>query len=1474
MRRYIMKKLTAMMSALIFLSSMMPNQIVSTKSVDLTLVYAAEITESGECGENITWDLDENGTLTLSGNGEMSDYIQKSPFAEMESIKNVIIEDGITSVGNGAFWGCNTIKTISIPDSVTEIGSNAFEDCTSLESVNIPYGVTIINGMTFANCTSLKEITIPDSVETIWYGAFYKCTSLTEVELPLSITTLSYGVFQDCTNLENIIIPDTVTEIGSGILSGCKEGVTITGFEGSYAHNYAIDNNISFTSVTYSYLYYYDGMIAEYKGYSRILDVPTELDGYTMTMIGDSAYRNNRYIMDVNIPEGFDFIGSFAFAGCSNMTDITIPSSITEIGDNVFDGCNKLRITGYENSVAHKYALKNNIPFISIGTMTFDETYEFDAQTGTITGYNGNALDLTIPEDIDGVPVTAVGESVFKNNSHIYSVTLPETLVSIGANAFVNCYHLKSIIIPKSVTEIGQHALGYNSNEYDYWAEGDFVIYGYYGSAAIQYAQDNEFHYVIIDNKEQNIPDYDFDRKTGTIIKYNGYDSVVEIPSEIDGVPVVEIADGAFEKNPGIKTVSIPDGVKRMGSSVFNDCISLKNVSVPDSVIRIGDSVFRNCKSLTSVNIPDGIASISSSLFEFCTSLKSIAIPESVSEIGSFAFYYCTSLEKIIIPKNVVRIDEYAFVDTPWLNNHTDKNPIFIFNGILIDGEKCTGEVVIPEGIKAIQSGVFSYNEEITGVKIPESVTDIESDAFEGCTNLSNVTLPDTLEVIGYNAFTNCTALTEITIPESVVTIEDEAIGFIISYDENGNGEPTKNENFVIKGYDLTEAAAYASKYDFEFVSLGKAPSFSASSGKFGDNITWTLDEDGTLTLSGKGEMNDSVYESPFINNRYIEKIIIEDGITSVSHMAFDGCKNLKSVVLPEGITYISYSAFYNCINLKEINFPDSLNTISDGAFCNCNSLENVVIPENVENIDSSAFWNTKWLDNIIEENEMVIVNNILIDGSKCKGDVVIPDGVKIISEFAFYSNTSITSVKIPDSVKEIEYNSFEGCYNLESVNIPDGITKIKSNTFSRCDSLESITIPESVKIIDFYAFAYCTNLSEVTLPEKIEYIGEGAFLDTKWFEENTMNENLFIVGDILLSGKGCKGDVIIPDNIYYICSDAFSENDQITSITIPDSIISIPDNTFCGCTKLETVNLPKNLTEIYFNAFRNCTSLKSISIPENVREIYQSAFIGCTALESIDLPKNIEYLGIDVFKDTPWLENKKAEKPLVVVNNFVIDGSNCEGKVVIPEGTKYIAEEAFIENEKITEVVLPESLYYIGFNAFTGCSNLKEITIPSNVKDITDESIGFTYKETYEGVDILKNEGLVIKGYDGTAAHKYAARNGFEYVSLGEYESTYVFGDINLDGIIDANDASALLTYYALSSTGYNRVLESFIIENNPEFNYYMFYDAYEYGEFGDINGDEIIDANDASAVLSYYAQSSTDYEGTLEEFMKSMKA
>lgn len=430
--------------------------------------------------------------------------------------------------------------------------------------------------------------------------------------------------------------------------------------------------------------------------------------------------------------------------------------------------------------------------------------------------------------------------------------------------------------------------------------------------------------------------------------------------------------------------------------------------------------------------------------------------------------------------------------------------------------------------------------------------------------------------------------------------------------------------------------------------------------------------------------MNDSVYESPFINNRYIEKIIIEDGITSVSHMAFDGCKNLKSVVLPEGITYIGYSAFYNCINLKEINFPDS--------------------------------------------------------------------------------------------VKEIESYAFEDCYNLESVNIPDGITQIKSHTFSCCDSL--------------------------------------------------------------------------------------------------DSIISIPDNMFCGCTKLETVNLPKNLTEIYFNAFRNCTSLKSISIPENVREIYQSAFIGCTALESIDLPKNIEYLGIDVFKDTPWLENKKAENPLVVVNNFVIDGSNCEGKVVIPEGTKYIAEEAFIENEKITEVVLPESLYYIGFNAFTGCSNLKEITIPSNVKEIADESIGFTYKETYEGVDILKNEGLVIKGYDGTAAHKYAARNGFEYVSLGKYESTYVFGDINLDGIIDANDASALLTYYALSSTGYNRVLESFIIENNPEFNYYMFYDAYEYGEFGDINGDEIIDANDASAVLSYYAQSSTDYEGTLEEFMKSMKA
>ena len=204
---------------------------------------AADLIDSGTCGEQATWELYQDGTLYIKGSGAMSDYSISSDandtsfcsapwYASHRSdIQTVIIEDGITRIGEHAFTYCSAMHSVSIPDSVTEIGAEAFAGCSSLESVTIPDGVTKIGSAAFESCGSLKSVTIPSSVTTIGEWAFFGCDSLESVTIPGSVTEIGDWAFSDCVFLKSVTIPDSVTTIGECAFSGCAflESVTIPG---------------------------------------------------------------------------------------------------------------------------------------------------------------------------------------------------------------------------------------------------------------------------------------------------------------------------------------------------------------------------------------------------------------------------------------------------------------------------------------------------------------------------------------------------------------------------------------------------------------------------------------------------------------------------------------------------------------------------------------------------------------------------------------------------------------------------------------------------------------------------------------------------------------------------------------------------------------------------------------------------------------------------------------------------------------------------------------------------------------------------------------------------------------------------------------------------------------------------------------------------------------------------------------------
>ena len=398
------------------LSLLLSLAMLLTITSGLNLTAYADV-KTGKCGDNVTYSLDTStGVLTISGTGNMRN--NDSPFYNNSCVKSVIIENGVTSIGDKAFEDCTSLTSVTIPNSVTSIGWGAFYDCTSLTSVTIGNSVTSIGSSAFYNtayyndksnwdkgvlylsnclidtnddfnsttdytikdgtriiassaffdCTSLKSIIIPDSVTTIGDYAFYKCTNLTNATVGNGVTSIGAFAFCDCTSLANITIPSSVTSIGDLTFSGCASLLSIEVSNGN--RNYSSTDGVLFN-----------------KNKTELITYPL---GKT-----DSEYA---------IPNSVTSIDWYAFDGCTSLTSIIIPNSITSISLCAFRYCTSL-------------------------------------------------TNVTI-----GNSVTSIGDFAFEGCTSLTSVTIPDSVTSIGSYAFYNCTSLTSITIPNSVTSIGHYA--------------------------------------------------------------------------------------------------------------------------------------------------------------------------------------------------------------------------------------------------------------------------------------------------------------------------------------------------------------------------------------------------------------------------------------------------------------------------------------------------------------------------------------------------------------------------------------------------------------------------------------------------------------------------------------------------------------------------------------------------------------------------------------------------------------------------------------------------------------------------------------------------------------------------------------------------------------------------------------------------------------------------------------------------------
>ena len=424
--------------------------------------------------------------------------------------------------------------------------------------------------------------------------------------------------------------------------------------------------------------------ITDYNGSAKKVEIPAEINGKSVTSIGNFAFSNCASLTSITIPNSATEIGYGAFSGCTNLTSITIPNSVTEIGGSAFYDCISLTSITISDSVMSI----GDDAFYGCTSLAEIEVAIKNANYVSVNGvlYNKNKTTLicypTGKKDknfriIDGV--TDIGGGVFRDCINLTSVIIPDSVTSIGNCAFEDCVNLTNIAIPDSVTEIGYWAFSgcksltsitipHNVPKID---SGTFN--GCTSLTAINVATGNQ-NYVSVDgvlyNKDKTTiiryPEGKKDKNYKILDSVTNMDeytfcNCISITNVTIPNGVTQISNDAFGGCVSLKTVTIPDSVMWIGTNAFSNCSSITSVTIPNSVTSTGDSIFKGCVSLTSVTIPSSLTSISGGAFNGCTRLTNITIPDSVKSIGSRAFEGCTSLTSITIPSSVTSIDLLSF---------------------------------------------------------------------------------------------------------------------------------------------------------------------------------------------------------------------------------------------------------------------------------------------------------------------------------------------------------------------------------------------------------------------------------------------------------------------------------------------------------------------------------------------------------------------------------------------------------------------------------------------------------------------------------------------------------------------------------------------------------------------------------------------------------------------------------------------
>lgn len=872
--------------------------------------------------------------------------------------------EGCLNIPTMCFADCTALSEITIPDSVTKIKLAAFENCSSLSRITIPSKVTSIETRAFAECDDLVDVRVtnledPITVET---GAFTNSlhahvtcenpdvlSSFRECNVSTTPTdSLLRGSCGDEATYEFDITSGTLTIRGEGDMDDFYSagGGNFTTYI-SYAPWYSFRNGITSIDIR-------DITSIGSCAFARCENLSTISWTDTITQIGLYAFDHCESLTNITIPSNVSLIHHYAFMFCHGLEEVTITSPSITIGNYAFNECWNLKQLTIQSlaadlSYANQFAGCENLSSVEIWATSpiLSDGREGSSPINLFLDCSSELVIMGYGLAADSEPVAGNYVTPLANYAHNWRIPFE----SLGIVCKVTFQYNASDMEDRVLYCVTDKAIGHVANKpaspvddkfFDDWYHnpegGDRV------TPESIFSEDSTVYGVWMDEDPDMIYDdyytYSPATKTLTFTTPPGDEETNCWPTDpeiIDYVEKIVVSEGftymplkpIYDVPSNLTSVTLPDGLTQIGDNAFNECGNLTEINLPDTLTQIGNYAFKECTKLQGIQLPSGLTSIGDCAFQSCAKLSSINLPNSLTQLGSYTFYKCTSLKSIEIPENVTVLPNGCFYGCSNLSD------VSLHEGLITIQEEafvnCSSlaQIELPESLTDIQARVFYICTALKDITIPAGVTYIAIETFSECSSLTTVNLPSGLIDISPDAFKNSPLLTTLAIPESMYIQGGLSLNFL----------PNSSIKTIEFPYDKDLSTSMLDTYgDVHFIlsdvgaaSLQDANGHSSVSytikgtsnysGQLPGKLTWSLNlTNNTLTIDGTGTMPNYNYLSEtadrliypeWYNHRIvIQKVILQDEVTSIGDYAFCSLPNLQTVTIYNPNTSIGEEAF------------------------------------------------------------------------------------------------------------------------------------------------------------------------------------------------------------------------------------------------------------------------------------------------------------------------------------------------------------------------------------------------------------------------------------------------------------------------------------------------------------------------------------------------------------------------------------